>query len=338
MRFLRRQTLNRRSVYDNTLYVDTNDAIVMGSQNNLTLPTGPTSTRPSVPVNGMIRYNTTSSDIEVYQGGTWRALRYRESGAVTQQTVGVGDGDTLYFGPLNPAPTSNAQNGYSWSGANLLVLVENVLQLHTTNYTVVQNPTFPSEIYIGKNSVGSSIGSSTIYFNTSLTTLTASGTGSTVTLTFATQPAAPFAIGETITVTGVIPYEYNGAFVVSGSTASTVTYVHTATGAQTTSGTITAASTVYPAVNIVGATLTGSSAITGRTVIGYTVDDITDDGLGTGALLSITLSSPTSGSIIAANTAITITKTPQVGSGYYLFFSSPIPPGKPVTVLHGFDQ
>ena len=338
MRFLRRQTLNRRSVYDNTLYVDTTNAIVMGSQNNLTLPAGPDSTRPVVPVNGMIRYNTTSSDIEVYQGSTWRALRYRESGSITQQTVGVGDGDTLYFGPLNPAPIGNAQNGYSWSGANLLVLVENVLQLHTTNYTVVQNPTFPSEIYIGKNSVGSSIGSSTIYFNTSLTTLTASGTGSTVTLTFATQPDAPFAIGETITVTGVIPYEYNGAFAVSGSTASTVTYVHTATGAQTTSGTITAASTVYPAVNIVGATLTGSSAITGRTVIGYTVDDITDDGLGTGALLSITLSSPTSGSIIAANTAITITKTPQVGSGYYLFFSSPIPPGKPVTVLHGFDQ
>ena len=332
MRFLRRQTFNRRAVYDNTLYVDTNDAIVMGSQNNLTLPSGPDGTRPAVPVNGMIRYNTTSSDIEVYQGSTWRALRYRESGSITQQTIGIGDGDTLYYGPLNPVPTANAQNGYTWTGANLLVLVENVLQLHTTNYTVVQNPTFPSEVYVGKNSLSASVGSSTIYFNTSLTTLTASGTGTTVTLTVPTQTAPPFAIGETITVTGLIPYEYNGSFTVTGSTASSVSYAHTATGTQTTSGTIESASTVYPAINIVGATLTGSSAITGRTVVSYATDT------NTGALTSITLDSPTSGSVIAANTAITITKTTQTGTGYYLFFSSPVPPGKAVTVLHGFDQ
>jgi len=332
MRFLRRQTLNRRAVYDNTLYVDTNNAIVMGSQNNLTLPTGPDSTRPAVPVNGMIRYNTTSLDIEVYQGSTWRALRYRESGSITQQTLGIGDGDTLYYGPLNPAPTANAQRGYSWSGANLLVLVENVLQLHITNYTVVQNPTFPSEVYVGKTSTSTAIGVSTLYFNTTVATTAATGTGTTVTLTFPTNTAAPFAIGETIVVAGVIPYTYNGSFTVTGSTASTVSYAHTATGAQTTSGTIESASTIYPAVNIVGATLTGSSAITGRTVLSYATDS------NTGALTSIVLSAATSGSIIAANTAITITKTSQAGTGYYLYFSSPIPPGKAVTALIGFDQ
>lgn len=332
MRFLRRQTLNRRAVYDNTLYVDTNNAIVMGSQNNLTLPSGPESTRPVNPVNGMIRYNETSLDIEVYQGSTWRALRYRESGSITQQTLGIGDGDTLYYGPLSPAPTANAQRGYSWSGANLLVLVENVLQLHTTNYTVVQNPTFPSETYVGKTSVSSAIGTSTLYFNTTVASLTASGTGTTVTLTFSPQAAAPFAIGETIIVAGVIPYEYNGEFVVTGSTNSSVSYAHTATGAQTTSGTIESESTVYPAVNIVGATLTGSSAVTGRTVLSYATN------ADTGALISVVLSAATSGSVIAANTAITITKSSQAGVGYYLYFSSPVPPGKAVTALIGFDQ
>jgi hypothetical protein len=319
-------------VYDNTLYVDTNNAIVMGSQNNLTLPAGPDATRPSVPVNGMIRYNTTSLDIEVYQGSTWRALRYRESGSITQQTLGIGDGDTLYYGPLNPAPTANAQRGYSWSGANLLVLVENVLQLHTTNYTVVQNPTFPSEIYVGKTSASSAIGVSTLYFNTTVTTTAASGTGTTVTLNFPTTTAAPFAIGETVIVAGVIPYTYNGSFIVTASTVSSVSYAHTATGAQTTSGTIEAASTIYPAVNITGATLSGSSAITGRTVLSYATD------ANTGALTSVVLSAATSGSIIAANTAITITKTSQTGTGYYLYFSSPVPPGKAVTALIGFDQ
>jgi len=332
MRFLRRQTLNRRAVYDNTLYVDTTNAIVMGSQNNLTLPTGPDSTRPSVPANGMIRYNTTSLDIEVYQGSTWRALRYRESGSITQQTLGIGDGDTLYYGPLNPAPTGNAQRGYTWTGANLLVLVENVLQLHTTNYTVVQNPTFSGEIYTSKTSVSSAIGASTLYFNTTVTTTAASGTGTTVTLTFNAKTAAPFAIGETIIVAGVIPYTYNGSFTVTASSTTTVSYAHTATGAQTTSGTIEAASTVYPAVNIVGATLTGSSSITGRTVASYTTDP------DTGALTSVVLSAATSGAVIAANTVITITKASQAGSGYYLYFSSPIPPGKAVTALIGFDQ
>jgi hypothetical protein len=332
MRFLRRQTFNRRAVYDNTLYVDTTDAIVMGSQNNLTLPTGPDSTRPAVPANGMIRYNTTSLDIEVYQGSTWRALRYRESGSITQQTLGIGDGDTLYYGPLSPAPTGNAQRGYTWTGANLLVLVENVLQLHTTNYTVVQNPTFPSEVYIGKTSVSTAIGVSTLYFNTTVTTTAASGTGTTVTLTFSTKPVAPFAIGETIIIAGVIPYEYNGEFTVIGSTASTVSYAHTATGAQTTSGTIESASTVYPAVNILGATLSGNSSIAGSTVTSYVTDP------DTGALTSIVLSAAVSGSVIAANTAITITKASQAGTGYYLYFSSPIPPGKAVTALIGFDQ
>jgi hypothetical protein len=233
---------------------------------------------------------------------------------------------------LNPAPTGNIQRGYTWSGANLLVLVENVLQLHTTNYTVVQNPTFPSEVYVGKTSASTAIGATTLYFNTTVTTLTASGTGTTVTLTFTPQAAAPFAIGETIIVAGIIPYEYNGEFTVSGSTVSSVSYVHTATGAQTTSGTIEAASTVYPAVNIVGATLSGSSAITGRTVVSYATNT------NTGALTSIVLSAATSGSIIAANTSITITKSSQAGVGYYLYFSSPVPPGKAVTALIGFDQ
>jgi hypothetical protein len=259
-------------------------------------------------------------------------LRYRESGSITQQTLGIGDGDTLYYGPLSPAPTGNAQRGYSWSGANLLVLVENVLQLHTTNYTVVQNPTFSGEIYTSKTSVSTAIGVSTLYFNTTVTTTAASGTGTTVTLTFPTTTAAPFAIGETIIVAGVIPYTYNGSFTVTASSTTTVSYAHTATGAQTTSGTIEAASTVYPAVNITGAILTGSSSIIGRTVLSYATDP------NTGALTSVVLSAATSGAVIAANTAITITKASQAGSGYYLYFSSPIPPGKAVTALIGFDQ
>jgi len=66
----------------------------------------------------------------------------------------------------------------------------------------------------------------------------ASGTGSTATITFATQPSSPFAVGDTITVSNMVPAAYNGTFVVTGATASSVSYASTATGSQTQAGMI----------------------------------------------------------------------------------------------------
>ena len=42
------------------------------SFDELTLATGTTAQRPGVPVNGMIRYNTTISLLEFYDGSNWR--------------------------------------------------------------------------------------------------------------------------------------------------------------------------------------------------------------------------------------------------------------------------
>jgi len=345
MRYLRRQTLNRRAAYDNTLYVDTNGSVIMDSRTALKLPHGlgnaavpaggfgnADNERPVVPQNGMMRYNETTLDIEVYQGSTWRALRYRESGSITQQTLGVGDGDTVYFGPLNPAPPAITQRGYTWTGSNLLVIVENVIQLHTTNYTVVQNPTFSAETYYGTLSRTELVTATRLYFNTSLQTTGASGSSTTATLTFAAQPAAPFSIGETILVTGMTPYGYNGSAVVTACNETSVSYLNTTTGSQTVAGTITSTHAIYPALDITGATVTGTGIPALTTVSAYTTD------LKTGALTSIDISNPIVGSPIIAGTAITIAESSQVGSGYYLLFSGPVPPGKPVTVLHGFDQ
>jgi hypothetical protein len=345
MRFLRRLTLNRRAVFDNSLYVDINGSVIMDSRTALKLPHGlgddampsggfgdADNERPVVPQNGMMRYNETTFDIEVYQGSTWRALRYRESGQITQQTLGVGDGDTVYFGPLNPAPPDISQRGYTWTGSNLLVIVENVIQLHTTNYTVEQNPTFSAETYYGTISRTELVTATRLYFNTSLQTTGASGSSTTATLTFAEQPAAPFSIGETILVTGMTPYGYNGEAVVTACNTTSVSYVNTTTGAQTVAGTITSIHTIYPAVDITGAAVSGTGIPALTTVVTYTTDDAT------GALTSIDISQPITGSPITAGTAITIAELSQTGSGWYLQFSSPVPPGKPVTVLHGFDQ
>lgn len=66
----------------------------------------------------------------------------------------------------------------------------------------------------------------------------ASGTGTTATLTFATQTQNPFSIGDTITVSGVKPAAYNGVFIVTGVTTSSVSYASAATGSQTQAGNI----------------------------------------------------------------------------------------------------
>jgi hypothetical protein len=67
----------------------------------------------------------------------------------------------------------------------------------------------------------------------------ASGSGTTVTLTYATQGAVPFLAGQLITVQGMIPAAYNGTFVVTGSPTTTqVTFASNATGSMTTAGNV----------------------------------------------------------------------------------------------------
>jgi hypothetical protein len=72
---------------------------------------------------------------------------------------------------------------------------------------------------------------------TAYATTGASGTGTTATLTFATQPTA-FPVGSWIVVYGVTPTGYNGNYVVTASTTTSVSYASTTTGAQTVAGTV----------------------------------------------------------------------------------------------------
>jgi hypothetical protein len=169
MRFLKRQTINRRQLKSTTVYSDITDANVYINPRNsgsLVLPSGTDAQQPgkpgaTSPINGMMRYNTDTNEVQVYQSNTWRSLRFKESTGITQQTLGIGDASEVTFGPLNPAPPTTVQSGASWGGQNLLVIVENVLQVHTTNYTITQAPsngksgigywvTFSSAVPLGK--------------------------------------------------------------------------------------------------------------------------------------------------------------------------------------------
>lgn len=74
--------------------------------------------------------------------------------------------------------------------------------------------------------------------STTLATTGASGDGTTATISFATQAAAPFEVGSQIIVAGITPTGYNGTFTVTACTTSSVSFANATTGAQTVAGTV----------------------------------------------------------------------------------------------------
>lgn len=62
--------------------------------------------------------------------------------------------------------------------------------------------------------------------------------GGVLTIDFAPQPSAPFAVGEIVTVTGVIPSDYNGTLTVLTCTTIAVTFGSSVTDGYTIGGTI----------------------------------------------------------------------------------------------------
>jgi hypothetical protein len=155
MKFLKKSQLNFRNVKDNSVAVQIDGEITLDSPNSVLLPRSTTADRPvssvTGDIRGMIRYNSTTNEVEVYQGQNgrmaWRSLRYKESTQIIRQELGAGDEVEVFFGPLNPAPPlpSLIDDKSTWSGHNLLVIVENVIQLFAEpgkygNYTIMQSP------------------------------------------------------------------------------------------------------------------------------------------------------------------------------------------------------
>lgn len=140
MRLLKAQNTNLRNIYGKGVKYDTDDQVILDSTNAVFVPKGTTAQRPTNPQNGHIRYNTTDDRFEAYEGGQWDGIKSAAPSTyapVTQQNLGNGDATITLFGPLNsgdpfyPVPAA---------AVNVLVLVENVFQISTTNYTLVQNP------------------------------------------------------------------------------------------------------------------------------------------------------------------------------------------------------
>jgi hypothetical protein len=60
------------------------------------LPSGPTATRPTSPVNGQLRYNTDTSRFEIYYNA-WKEIAINGNVNITKDSF-TGDGSTVVYG------------------------------------------------------------------------------------------------------------------------------------------------------------------------------------------------------------------------------------------------
>lgn len=143
MRLIKAQNTNLRNIYGKGVKYDINDQVIIDSNNVMLVPKGSTAERPSTPVNGHLRYNTTDNRFEIYEAGAWHGVRIAApstSAPVLQQNLGFGDDSETIFGPLD---SGDSEYPVPVAAENILVFIENVFQLATTNYTLVQNPGGP---------------------------------------------------------------------------------------------------------------------------------------------------------------------------------------------------
>ena len=140
MRLIKAQSTNRRTIYGRGVQFDVDDQVYIESTNSIRVPKGTTAERPANPENGHFRYNTNDDQFEAYQNGAWRELRFKEPNqdpGVVWQNLGGGNiaADETVFGELQ---SNDPDYPVPATANNIIVLIENVVQIPTTNYTIHQ--------------------------------------------------------------------------------------------------------------------------------------------------------------------------------------------------------
>ena len=155
MKFLKQKNISKYSITDQTLFTNHFGRAVMGLTGGLRLPQGTTAQRPQTSgirypgdvsefADGTIRYNLDTNSLEALIAGVWEVVRAPGATTITKQTLGPGNDVDVNFGPLTLTPSSPD---------NIIVLVENVMQISTTNYTLTSGNTvitFTSPVPLGK--------------------------------------------------------------------------------------------------------------------------------------------------------------------------------------------
>jgi hypothetical protein len=134
----------------------------MGLSGGLRLPQGTTAQRPNTSgvrypgdasefADGTIRYNIDTNSLEALIAGVWEVVRAPGSVSIRKQTLGPGDGVVVSFGPLAESIPAGIIAPYDYP---IVVLVENVIQISSTNYTLTSSNTyitFTSPVPLGKS-------------------------------------------------------------------------------------------------------------------------------------------------------------------------------------------
>jgi hypothetical protein len=208
MKFLKTKNISQFSINDRALiyYPAGNgpgNRVVVNANGGMMLPKGTTAQRPQTTsvrqptdANGTIRYNTTIPALEAYVGGAWVIVASPLGSAIVKEQLSpAGDGTSTIFGPLN----STYAPSYAASADNIIVLVENVMQISSTNFSISQNPSSTGtgkEINATALSSGNN-GTSYVITDVGSTTFTSFGAGAnTVGTVFTKSGGTPTGTGK----------------------------------------------------------------------------------------------------------------------------------------------
>lgn len=134
MKYLKTKNISKFSIRDNTLIANPYGRVTMETTGALRLPRGTELERPDgvtiANLNGSMRYNTDTNTIEGYIFGVWQVIAAPGSTGIVKQTLVGADGIETIFGPLSQIPPSQD---------SIIVLVENVMQISTSNFVLLNN-------------------------------------------------------------------------------------------------------------------------------------------------------------------------------------------------------
>jgi hypothetical protein len=264
----------------NPVFSIADDAIFPGT-GAVTVPIGTTGQRPSSPVSGMIRYDTTDGAYYGYATGAWR--QFSLSGGVTQVDTGTGltGGPITGVGTISIADTAVTAGSYGSS-----------TQVGTFTVNAQGQLTAAANVAISASSIGA-----VTTINGTANEITSTGT-TTVTLSL---PAALTFTGKTIT---------GGAYTGGSINSTTIGATTASSGAFTT---LTASSSASVAGDTV-ATLNATQTLTNKSMSGSanTFTNIPNNALTNNTIVLGTTTIALGGTSLtpAGLTSVTVTQNP----------------------------
>jgi len=242
----------------NPVFTIADNAIFPGT-GAVTVPIGTTGQRPSSPVSGMIRFDTTDGAYYGFASGAWR--QFSLSGGVTQIDTGTG----LTGGPITGVGTISIANTAVTAGS-----YGSSTQVGTFTVNAQGQLTAAANVAISATAIGA-----VTTVNGTANEITSTGT-TTVTLSL---PSALTFTGKTIT--GGTYSSPNIALIINSGTLTLPTSTDTLVGRATTD-TLTNKSisgSTNTLTNIANASLTNSSVTIGTTPIALGASSLTLGGL-----------------------------------------------------------